>query len=110
MWYLLYAMIQAKAEALNTNELLGDIRPKNILLNDQGQIKIPTLHSFPLELNKYQKALDNTITYLAPEEIKFLEIGTIDTYNLTEPAEMFSIGLTTLAAANLQDYDPLYNF
>jgi hypothetical protein len=46
--------------------MLGDIRPKNILLNSQGRIKIPCVHSWPLENNKYQKMIDNVVTYLSP--------------------------------------------
>lgn len=63
--------------------MLGDIRPKNILLNEIGRIKIPTLHSWPKELNKYQKMIENTITYMAPEELSWLESGPIESSALT---------------------------
>jgi hypothetical protein len=45
---------------------------------------VPIINSWPLEPNRYQKALANTPTYLAPEEIKFLEAGSIESSNLTE--------------------------
>ena len=90
--------------------MLGDVRPKNILINSNGLIKVPTLNSWPLELNKYQKALGNIPTYLSPQQMKFLQAGTVESYHLTEPAEMFSIGLTLLGVLNLQDYDFIYNF
>ena len=57
---------------MNQGEMLGDVRPRNILLNEFGKIKIPTLRMWPKELNKYQKMIGNTVTYLAPEELSWL--------------------------------------
>ena len=46
--------------------MLGDVRPKNLLLNRTGRIKVPFYHSWPGEINKFQKILDCTPAYLSP--------------------------------------------
>ena len=51
----------------------------------------------------------NSITYLSPEELFVVKDGSLESKNVTEPAEMFSIGLTLLSTANLQDYELLYD-
>lgn len=56
------------------------------------------------DLNKYQKALAKTRTYLAPEELAIIDNGNLEHAQTTEAAEMFAIGLTVLSVANLQDY------
>ena len=53
--------------------------------------------------------IDNVPTYLSPEELAALENGPIEVAQVTEPAEMFAIGLTMLSATNLKDYEILYD-
>jgi len=53
--------------------------------------------------------IDNVPTYLSPEELIALENGPIEAAQITEPAEMFGIGITMLSAANLKDYSALYD-
>jgi hypothetical protein len=53
-------------------------------------------------MNKYQKWLGKVPTYLAPEELRLLKTDSVDSCNMTEAAEMFSIGLTILSTVNLQ--------
>jgi hypothetical protein len=94
---------------MEAGQMLGDVRPRNILLNEKEYIKIPTLHSWPLEMNKYQKTMADVVTYLAPEEMAHLQSNRIESSQLTEPAEMFALGLTVLSAAALRDYECLYD-
>lgn len=59
---------------------VGDIRPNNVFINEDGQIKVVTKHTFPQEHDNYQKTFyDNEKTYLAPEEVKDLQIGKSET-------------------------------
>lgn len=37
---------------------IGDVRPQNIFLNDEGKIKIVNIHSWPRELSNYQKSFE----------------------------------------------------
>ena len=82
LWYLLLTVILAKKEAEEGGGELGDVRPRNILLNEQGCLKIPTLHSWPMEINKYQKMIGNTPTYVPPEELIELQSGCIEASSL----------------------------
>lgn len=54
----------------NLGKKAGDIRPKNIFINEEGLIKVVTQFSFPDERVNYMKALeDYESAYLAPEEL-----------------------------------------
>lgn len=64
--------------------------------------------SWPRETTNFSKTFDNEQTYLAPEEMVRIEMGNMEdtsSYN----AEVFSIGLTVLSAAMLDDFLRLYN-
>lgn len=43
---------------------VGDIRPHNIFINDQGEIKVSNVRSWPKEQTNYQKAIEKENTYL----------------------------------------------
>ena len=47
------------------NKKIGDVRPLNILINEEGQTKIIHQYSFPNELSNYDKSLlEKEPTYL----------------------------------------------
>ena len=90
---------------------LGDVRPQNIFINEDGQVKLANIYSWPNEENNYMKTvLNNDTTYLAPEEIQELQNGKHE--NSCDPnlAEAFSIGLTIIDAGLLTEAGVLYNF
>ena len=65
MWYLLYNMIRASQKFEKEKRKIGDISPHNVLINDDGQIKILSEISLPNELNNFQKFVEgNTNVYL----------------------------------------------
>lgn len=49
---------------------MGDIRPRNIFLNEDGEIKVSNSLSWPLETSNVQKAMDKINTYLPPEDLE----------------------------------------
>ena len=57
---------------------IGDIRPHNIFVNEDGQIKISCLNSWPREKTGFQKAYEHNDAYLSPEELNKLELGGSD--------------------------------
>jgi len=78
------------------NTKIGDVRPANIFINEDGQIKIANVYSWPNEPTNYIKTYDeNTKTYLAPEELAHMKRGG-DSYIDNYKAESFSIGITLL--------------
>ncbi len=91
-----------------TGRKVGDIRPQNVFLNSDGEAKISCTYSWPREGTNFNKTFDNEQTYLAPEEMERLEMGTLEDVNSCQ-GEIFSIGLTVLSAAMLEDFLPLYN-
>jgi hypothetical protein len=75
MWYLLYSIVKAKKQNEDHSKVMGDIRPKNIFLNEEGSIKVPNSVTWPYENSKLAKALSNFVTYLSPEEVKSLNLN-----------------------------------
>lgn len=35
---------------------IGDVRPQNIFINDQGEVKVTNLYSWPREITNFMKA------------------------------------------------------
>jgi hypothetical protein len=105
---LLFGLVEARSQAVALGERLGDIRPKNIFLNEKGSIKVSNSLSWPLETTNIQKSFDKVQTYLSPEDLDKIEKGeAVDAPN--GESEAFSIGLSILSAGNLADYEDLYN-
>jgi serine/threonine protein kinase len=105
---LLLALSEGRRQAEGGGEGLGDIRPKNIFLNEQGKVKVANSISWPLENSNIQKSFDKTPTYLAPEDLEKIAKG--ESVGIpSDPSEAFSIGLTVLSAGNLADYEGLYD-
>ena len=73
---MLYTLADVGSKFHSYDKKVGDIRPKNICINEDGQMKLMSMNTFPQELDNYQKTFyDKEKTYLAPEEVKDLEIG-----------------------------------
>lgn len=66
MWYLLYNIVRAGQKFEKIKRKIGDVRPNNILINDDGQIKVLSIVSLPNELDNFQRVVEdkNTIVYL----------------------------------------------
>lgn len=69
IWFLLFSLAEARKQAAAVGERLGDIRPKNIFLNEVGNIKVSNSLTWPLEISNLQKSFDKVPTYLAPEDL-----------------------------------------
>lgn len=52
----MYTFADVGSKFHNMNTKVGDIRPANVCINEDGQIKVMTKHSFPQELDNYQKS------------------------------------------------------
>ena len=75
LWFLLYSLVRANGQACQLNQQLVDLRPTNIFLNEDGNIKVSTNLSWPLEISNIQKAMDKEATYLAPEDLLQISRG-----------------------------------
>jgi serine/threonine protein kinase len=120
MWYkeeelflILYELAAGIKEFQIRGLHFGDIRPSQMVITSSTKkIKMITTYSFPWEMTSIDKILekyDNTTKfYLAPEEIQFVSSPS-RTSNLPSPkTEAFSLGLTILEAAILQNSEDLY--
>lgn len=47
MWYLLYNIIRAGNKFERINQKIGDVSPHNVIINDDGQIKVISICSIP---------------------------------------------------------------
>lgn len=48
IWFLLWGLSKARIQAVEVGEHLGDVRPRNIFLNEDGDIKVSNSLSWPL--------------------------------------------------------------
>ena len=60
----MYNLTAAKRDFAHHSAKLGDIRPRNIFINQGGDIKISNLLSWPSEGTNDQKVFEGTATYL----------------------------------------------
>jgi len=102
-------MISSVKEMDRLSMKVGDIRPYNIFVNENGQVKLAGVYSWPSEVENFLKtSYDKTVTYLAPEELNQCRIG--ERGKKTHiVGESFSIGLTLLHTCLLKPMDELYN-
>ena len=59
MWYLLYNIIRAGNKFEKIGKKVGDINPHNVVINDDGQIKVICTCSIPNELDNFQKIIED---------------------------------------------------
>lgn len=52
-------MVRAAKEFEKIGEKVGDIRPANIVINEDGQIKLISTRTRPGELDNFGKAVEN---------------------------------------------------
>lgn len=89
---------------------IGDLRPHNIFINEEGQLKIANLFSWPYEKTNFDKtAYEKQRTYISPEEIALIEKGNLENTTNKVVSESFSIGLTLLQSGLLFSADELYS-
>lgn len=76
---MLYGLAMAKHDVEGRARQLGDIKPENIFINQDGKLKVANQFSWPDELPSFCKALDlNNANYnglLAPEDVAELQRG-----------------------------------
>lgn len=77
-------MLQARVKAKQHSQRLGDVRPRNVFVNDKRQVKVANSLSWPMENSNIQKALDKTNTYIAPEDLARIQKGEF----FDEPSEL----------------------
>lgn len=80
------------------------LNPSDIVLDQEGICKIvhPNLSEFIFDFNYQHKF------YYAPETLKIFKMQAVNN-GLTNKSAVFTLGLTILAMAYLQDMSHLYN-
>ena len=107
--YLLYSLVCSAKDFNKIERKIGDVRPYNIFINEEGQIKIANILSWPYEKTNFEKtAFEKQLTYLAPEEMRIIAKGNHDNNADRVTAESFSIGLTLLQSALLTNVKEIY--
>lgn len=59
LWHILVSVIAAQCYLKSRNYELSDIRPYNILINEEGKVKVLPRSSFSTGLNCYQEVSFN---------------------------------------------------
>ena len=55
LWYLVYTLLAAGNDFHESGKKVGDIRPQNVFINEDGQVKVATHLTWPGEQNNYHK-------------------------------------------------------
>ncbi len=110
LWYLLLSLVSCAKDFSKIDRKIGDVRPHNIFINEEGQIKIANAFSWPYEKTNFEKtAYEKTRTYISPEEMGLIEKGNLENTTNKVVSESFSIGLTLLESGLLVSADELYS-
>ncbi len=72
-------------------------------------MKVGSTLSYPNEQTNYKKAIDLEPSLLAPEDVEKLALGATDNEENVN-SELFSIGLTVIAAGILENPSSIYDF
>jgi hypothetical protein len=107
---LLYSLVSSAKDFNSIDKKVGDIRPYNIFINEEGQIKIANIFSWPYEKTNFEKtAFEKQLTYLSPEEMRLISKGNHENTSNKVLSESFSIGLTLLQSGLLFNVKELYS-
>lgn len=112
IWYIIEMLVNVMAAMKASGNSLGDIQPKNLMVDSNGFIKIAdnTLINYGetgylrrLTTSKYKAAL-------SPKLMTALPYNEVNPIHDEDKSDMFSMGITALCAAHLKDIDFFYNF
>lgn len=105
LWYLADSTISACAYLQERDINHGDLRPMNVLLSNEGLVKLGDHGIVNEEKNNYYKAITGEAkTYLSPELMKnYAKKKNAPNYNVYK-ADVYSLGLSLLGASIL--YNP----
>ena len=110
---MLFALISTKKDAEGRGQVVGDIRPENVFLSPNEDVKIATMNSFPNEKPGYAKMMDELSpsykVMLAPEDLECARISKVASIN-NEKGDIFSIGATVIGAGILDDMSSIYDY
>ena len=59
IWYLLYSLAYTGFLFHSNDDLIGDVRPENVFIGEEGNIQIATLYTFYDDQTNYIKAFTN---------------------------------------------------
>jgi hypothetical protein len=60
LWYLLYTLIRAGSKFEKYHAKIGDVHPTNILINNDGLVKVISTCSLPREETNFDKLVENS--------------------------------------------------
>ena len=103
---MLYVLIKVDSIFEKKQMKIGDVRPTNILVNEEGELQIISQYSWPGKVNNFSITIEQheEIVFLAPEECKTRRSKKDERdYSTMNKAEVFSIGLTILQVGTLLD-------
>ena len=79
LWYLVFSIIHAADAFHAQGRKLGDVRPLNVFISPEGQVRVATQFSWPNEQTNYLKTVfEKEATYLSPEELKDIGYGKLE--------------------------------
>ena len=112
MWYVLKILVEVCAHLIRYNIPVGELDPENVLITEEGEIKL--LNCFFLEgfRDGLVKALSvqGYKSCFSPEELRCLKRFRVDQGIDREKSVVFSIGVVVLCVAVSEDFQGFYDF
>lgn len=87
----------------------NDIHPEQIVVTDDGSIKLIDVSVFSKGTYLDQATASMKNSYLSPEELSMIKTKSKGKYNIYK-AEVYSLGMTLLHTASLTSSSRFYNF
>lgn len=107
LWHIIASVIAALAFMASHGLTHGDIRPKSLLLNEEGKVKIipSPIADGAKGINNYMQALMgmDKAKYLSPQLLLQLDKQNHNPQHDVAKSDAFSLGLIVLEAALLQE-------
>ena len=110
LWYMANSSIDVGAYFQQNGIYHGDLRPQNMMMDDEGNLLIDDHGMLNEYKDNYNKALSgNKGVYLSPSLLEHLKHKTASPSYDVHKADVFSLGVSLLFAANLKNPETIYD-
>merc|ERR1712203_1257855 len=112
MWYLLKSVTSAMIAFRNSNYHHGDIQPGNIMIDNDGSIKMIDNSLVNYGRTGYHKIVfgENYKTTLSPILIDSLKDKKVEPVHDKIKSDIFSLGISALSAGTNSDFNKVYDW
>ncbi|KAL4485452.1 hypothetical protein ABPG72_008320 [Tetrahymena utriculariae] len=109
LWYILDTLLNVVFYLKSKNVNHGDIRPYNVIITPEGQVKLGEIFIHVQPLSSYSQLLNNSLEeyYISPQLFRCLKEFNASPVFDANKSDIYSIGMTVLEAATLENVSRL---